>query len=103
MALASVSARYPQPSRMMRTRGFGQDKCNSWLSGHVSWSCLLQNRFTQTDEENLPDQANWVSFQVTISRDHRQALFHGLRNEHSVEGIAMVHRETFKSQQMIGV
>src|SRR5207247_555772 len=60
MALALVSARYPQPSRMMRTRGFGRDirlllAPGSWLP--------LQNKPHLGDAETLRNTKS--SYQIT--------------------------------------
>jgi hypothetical protein len=50
---------------------------------------------------NLPDYLDGIRLEHRVSRDDRPVLLHALRNQHAIERVAMMHRETLESEQMI--
>ena len=50
---------------------------------------------------NLPDYLDGILLEHWISRDDRPVFLHALRNQHAIERIAVMHGETFESEQMV--
>src|SRR5258708_28538930 len=91
MALALVSARYPQPSRMVRMSGLGRGIC-------AERSCMGCEKRVQM---NSPDYPDGILLEHWVSRDDRPVFLHALRNQHAIERVAMMRGKTIESEQMV--
>src|SRR5580700_1967337 len=77
MALALVSARYPQPSRIMRTSGLGR----GISAASSSWLLALRSSYVITRSHPRPDHIDRITLKCRIGSDQRRFFPDALRNQ----------------------
>src|SRR3954453_11309763 len=100
MALALVSARYPQPSRMMGIRGLGvkliAPGCQlSARSGERRAMSLQDSKTGTRGRMNLPDYPDWILLEYCVCTHNRQAILQALSDQQSVKWVAVMALEPF--------